>query len=139
MFLPQYKTTKKRQISKEVKILDKYLDLNLNSNKTYNVKNLKDNTIYVKGAWDQLPVLYLLIFSKGYSEKDDLWESVSTLLYFWKIMSIFYWEYLEKSIETFLRLNLWPFLPNFLLYPLHNIVSHFICSVICYITYIEKC
>ena len=77
----------------------------IGNNKEYKVEPIIDNIVYVKEAERHLPSLYYLISWKNYLEKESTWELSSTVMYFWKIIFMFYKNYSEKPTVTCPILN----------------------------------
>lgn len=70
--------------------------------KEYKVIAICNSAVYAKKSdRGYLPGFYYLILWKSYSEKDNTWEPTLAVLYIYKLISIFYRDYLEKLTTTF--------------------------------------
>lgn len=65
-----------------------------------------NNCVYNENAKDQLLTLYYLISWNDCSENKNIEESVSAILYLWKIIGVFYKYHPKKSKATFLLLDI---------------------------------
>lgn len=79
-------------------------------NKEYKVELIRDNAIYAnKTARRQLQRLYYFVFWKNYLEAKITDELTSAIMYFCKMIDIFYKDHPKKLTATFLFIN--PILP----------------------------
>lgn len=77
------------------------LELDVNENKKYKVKIIKDSVVYAnKTTEGQLSGLYYLLFWKNHLEDESIEELTSVIMHLWKIISTFHKNYLEKPIRT---------------------------------------
>ena len=73
--------------------------------KEYKVEAIQDSAVYTKEADGHLSGLYYLVAWKSYPEKKNTWKPSSTVIHLRMMVSIFYKDYLEKSIVTSIPLD----------------------------------
>lgn len=84
------------------KLLKSKQELNTRNKKEYKIEIFYNKKYYIKEFMDWLPGLYFLISWKSYSENETISVHVSTEIYIFKIISIFYKNYIKKPISMFL-------------------------------------
>lgn len=97
MSLLEQDIIRKKQVNKLLELEPK---LNIRKN-----KEIKNSAIYAKVVKNQLLGLYYLVSWKSYSEDESIWKPVSIIMDLQKIISIFYKDYLKKSIAISLFLD----------------------------------
>ena len=79
------------------------------SNKEYKIEAIINSAMYGQQANnDQMLSLYYLVLWKGYPEKENTQELLLTIIYLWKLISIFYKQHPEKLTATSLPLDFAP-------------------------------
>ena len=76
-----------------------------NNDKEYELKTIRDRTVYTKKADRHLPGLYYLIAWKGYSEEENTWEPSLAVMHLRKMVSTFHKDHPEKPTATSAPLN----------------------------------
>ena len=103
IFLLEQDTTKKEQVEKLLK-----LD-NCKKSKEYEVEVIQDSAVYgEKLELGCLLELYYLVALKGYPEEENIWEPVSAVKHFGKLISLFHKEYRKKLTATSPPINSTP-------------------------------
>ena len=96
MSLLEQDTTRKKQVEK---IPESDADHN---SKEYKVEAIWDSASYAnKSESGHLSGLYYLVAWKGYPKEENIWEPLSVVQHFKKLISSFHKDYLEKPITTF--------------------------------------
>ncbi len=110
MSLLKQDTIKKKQVDNALQELEKDLEFEAGGNKEYEVKVIIDSMVYgqqVNGN-NQMLDLYYLILWKSYLEEKNIWELLSTVIHFRKLISTFHKQHLEKPTATSPSLNFAP-------------------------------
>lgn len=90
---------RKRRINKFVP------EFEAGNNKKYGVEAIQDSIVYIKETNRHLLKLYYFIVQKNYPKKENIWKLSLAVMYFWKMVSTFHKNYLEKLIKTSIPLN----------------------------------
>ena len=69
-------------------------------NEKYELEAIQDSAVYVKKTGGHLLGLYYLVAWRRYLEEENMWEPSSTVIYLWKMVSIFHKSHLEKPMAT---------------------------------------
>ena len=72
------------------------LEFDKGDDKEYEVKAIRDNTVFAKKADGYLSRLYYLVTWKGYLEEKNIWEPSSAVIHLRKMVSTFHKNHLEK-------------------------------------------
>ena len=103
-FLEQDKTKKEKEDKKTAEQLEFKAGGN---NKKYKMEGICDSAVYAKELEvHYLLGLYYLISWKGYPKDKSTWEPASAVQHLRKLVSIFYKNYSNKPIATFLFIDL---------------------------------
>ncbi len=77
-------TIRKKRVNKALSEPEKEVEFKARGNKEYEVKAIIDSAVYSQQAnSDQMPDLYYFVLWKGYSEKENIWESSLVIIYLW--------------------------------------------------------
>ena len=100
MSLLEQDTTMKKRVETVIK-LDK------SNSKKYKVKAICDNEVYAKKSNSDyhLSSLYYLVLWKSYSADKNTWSLALAIQHLWKLVTIFYYNYPNKPIATFLPID----------------------------------
>ena len=96
MLLLEQDTTKKEQINELFSKSKPEFDAD--NNKEYKVEAIINNAVYAKKAEEHLLNFYYFVSWKGYLEEKSTWESFFAIIHFWKMISLFHKDHLEKPM-----------------------------------------
>ncbi len=91
-------TTRKGRVAKALPEPEK--EFEVGDNKEYEVEVIIDSAVYGQQANDQMPGLYYLVSWKGYSEEENTWEPLLTVIHLQKLISTFHKKHPEKPTAT---------------------------------------
>lgn len=116
MSLLKQNIIRKRQVNE---LLELKLELdNTREDKEYKVDTIKNNAVYAKVIGGQLPELYYQVIWKIYSKDESIWKLASTIIYLYKMISIFHKDYPKKPMATFPLLDPTPSMATLMVKPI---------------------
>ena len=103
VLLLEQNTSRKERVNKRV------TELETGNNKEYKVEAIWDSAVYPsKSESGQLPGLYYLIACKTYPKEENIWESLSAVYHFQKLISCFHKKHRKKPSATSPPINFVP-------------------------------